>query len=64
MIVFVTNLKTEIILALDVDTNEQANEILDQVGDQLTWVKIGLQSYLRDGPKIIEKCVESGKRFS
>ena len=58
-----TNLKTEIILALDVDTNEQANEILDQVGDQLTWVKIGLQSYLRDGPKIIEKCVESGKRF-
>ena len=58
-----TNLKTEIILALDVDTNEQANEILDQVGDQLTWVKIGLQSYLRDGPKIIEKCVESGKKI-
>ena len=58
-----TNLKTEIILALDVDTNEQANEILDQIGDQLTWVKIGLQSYLRDGPKIIEKCVESGKKI-
>ena len=58
-----TNLKTEIILALDVDTNEQANEILDQVGDQLTWVKIGLQSYLRMAQRSLRNALNLEKRF-
>ena len=56
-----TNLKTEIILALDVDT-EQANEILDQVGDQLTWVRLDFKATCGMG-LIIEKCVESEKDF-
>lgn len=58
----VTKSKTEVILALDVETQDQANFILDQVGDQLTWVKIGLQSYLRDGHEIIKQCIERDKK--
>ena len=58
----VTKSKTEVILALDVETQDQANVILDQVGDQLTWVKIGLQSYLRDGYEIIKQCMEREKK--
>lgn len=53
-----SNTKTEVILALDVDSREQANTILDQVGSQLSWVKVGLQSYLRDGPGIIDQCIQ------
>ena len=59
----VTKSKTEVILALDVETQDQANVILDQVGDHLTWVKIGLQSYLRDGHKIIKQCIERDKKI-
>ncbi|MDG1138040.1 MAG: orotidine-5'-phosphate decarboxylase [Opitutales bacterium] len=50
--------KTEVILALDVENRAEADTILDQVGSQLRWVKIGLQSYLRDGPGIIDRCVQ------
>ena len=50
--------KTEVILALDVENRAEADAILDQVGSQLRWVKIGLQSYLRDGPGIIDRCVQ------
>ncbi len=56
-----TKHKTEIILALDVEDHDQASSILDQVGDSLSWVKVGLQSYLRDGPKIIQQCVNRDK---
>jgi len=56
----VSNSKTEVILALDVENRAEADSILDQVGSQLKWVKIGLQSYLRDGPGIIDRCVQKG----
>ncbi|MBP51807.1 MAG: orotidine-5'-phosphate decarboxylase [Opitutae bacterium] len=53
--------KTEIILALDVEDRKTAHSVLRSIGDQLKWVKIGLQSYLRDGPDLIKYCKDNGK---
>ena len=48
---------------LDVETQEQAKIILDQTGEQLSWIKIGLQTYLRDGPDFIRYLADNGKRI-
>ncbi|MEC8043121.1 MAG: orotidine-5'-phosphate decarboxylase [Verrucomicrobiota bacterium] len=58
-----TKKKTEVILALDVETQEQAKIILDQTGEKLSWIKIGLQTYLRDGPDFIRSLADDGKRI-
>lgn len=58
----VTNPKTEIILALDLDSRAEVCKMLDQLKEGLNWVKIGLQSFLRDGPAIIEECVSREKK--
>ena len=52
----------EIILALDVGSRQEAENLLKKTGDQLQWVKVGLQSYLRDGPDLIHLIRDSGKK--
>ena len=52
----------EIILALDVGNRQEAENLLKKTGDQLQWVKVGLQSYLRDGPDLIHLIRDSGKK--
>ena len=41
----------------------KATTILQETGDQLKWVKVGLQSYLRDGPDLLREIAEMGKRI-
>ncbi len=53
--------KTQVILALDVESRPQAEVILEAAGDKLQWVKIGLQTYLRDGPDFLRDVAASGK---
>lgn len=53
--------KTQIILALDVESRPKAESILEATGDKLQWVKIGLQTYLRDGPEFLRDVATSGK---
>jgi len=62
MIGKVTNKIPEIILALDVDDRQQAEKVLQTVGENLHWVKVGLQSYLRDGPDLVRTIADSGKK--
>jgi orotidine-5'-phosphate decarboxylase len=52
----------EIILALDLENREQINQVLHATGNRLKWVKVGLQSYLRDGKPLIQELSESGKK--
>ena len=58
----VTHRIPEIILALDVENREQAEKILQATGNKLMWVKVGLQSYLRDGPDLVRTIADSGKK--
>ena len=52
----------EIILALDLEDRAQINQVLKSTGDRLTWVKVGLQSYLRDGVSLVKELADSGKK--
>ena len=52
----------EIILALDLENREQINQVLHATGNRLKWVKVGLQSYLRDGKPLIQELSDSGKK--
>lgn len=61
MIEKMTNSKTEVILALDVESRTKAEHILEKTGDDLKWVKIGLQTYLRDGDSFLKDVSASGK---
>ena len=63
MMLVVSNSRPEIILALDVESRAKATTILQETGDQLKWVKVGLQSYLRDGPDLLREIAEMGKRI-
>jgi len=57
-----TNHSPEIILALDLENRKQIHQVLEKTGDRLTWVKVGLQSYLRDGPSLVRELADSGKK--
>lgn len=52
----------KIILALDVENRAQAQQILQSTGEKLEWVKVGLQSFLRDGPDLVHTIADSGKK--
>jgi len=52
----------EIILALDLEERVQINQVLKSTGDRLSWVKVGLQSFLRDGASLVEELADSGKK--
>ena len=58
-----SNSPPEIILALDVESRSKARSILKATGEQLKWVKVGLQSYLRDGPDLLSEIAGMGKRI-
>ena len=61
MIERMINSHTEVILALDVENRSKAESILEKTGEQLRWVKIGLQTYLRDGPEFLRDVASMGK---
>ena len=54
---------TEVILALDVESRARAESLIEATGDELLWIKIGLQSYLRDGPEFIHDIAARGKKI-
>ncbi|MGJ3241558.1 MAG: orotidine-5'-phosphate decarboxylase [Opitutales bacterium] len=52
----------EIILPIDVAHAEEAERLLDQIGDAVTWVKVGLQLFCREGPTVVTRIAERGYR--
>jgi len=55
--------KCDLILALDVPEEAQAMAVLDRVGGDLRWVKIGLQLFTRHGPDFVERVASRGYRI-
>ena len=53
----------DIILALDLENREQINQVLQKTGDRLNWVKVGLQSFLREGRAFVHELADSGKNI-
>jgi len=50
----------QLILALDLETRENALALLDRLGGSLDWVKIGLQLFTAYGPDFVREVGERG----
>lgn len=57
------NIKEKIVLALDVDTLEEAKKLILELKDYVGVFKIGLQLYTQNGNEIIEFMQEQGLEF-
>jgi len=54
--------RDRLILALDVPSSAEADQLLDHVDDQIGFVKIGLELYTAAGPQMVERVIDRGKR--
>lgn len=50
----------DLILALDVPDEAQGLAVLERVGAEVRWVKIGLQLFTRHGPSVVEQVAARG----
>jgi len=50
----------DLILALDLETRDEAAPILRQLAGRLRWVKIGLQMFTADGPDYVRAVADQG----
>src|SRR5438034_7815871 len=57
-----TNAAEKIIVALDVASKEEALALVDQLRDQISFFKIGLQLYTAEGPEIVRAVLSTGAR--
>ena len=57
-----TNIADKIIVALDVPTKERALDLVNQLGGEISFFKIGLQLYTAEGPKIAHAVLATGAR--
>lgn len=57
------SIKEKIVLALDVDTLEQAKELILELKDYVGVFKVGLQLYTQNGNEIIDFMTEQGLEF-
>ena len=55
-------IQCELILALDLEDRQSAIELVRRAGDELQWVKIGLQMFTRYGPEYVREIADLGKR--
>lgn len=55
--------RDRLILALDVPTQEDAEQLMDRVGAAVSWVKIGLELHAAAGPEIVRRARARGKRI-
>ncbi len=54
--------KDRIIVALDVSTSNEALRLADEVSEHVGMFKVGLQLFCNEGPSIITKLVEEGRK--
>lgn len=54
--------KDRLIVALDVPTAVDAQEIVYELGDSVSFYKVGLQLFTAEGPKIVSELVNSGRK--
>jgi len=55
-----TKIADKIIVALDVATKEKALELVQELRDQISFFKIGLQLYTAEGPQIVQAVLAAG----
>ena len=56
------NNKNPLIIALDVETSDEARRLVNAIGDSADFYKIGMELYASAGMTFVRELVESGKR--
>lgn len=51
-----------LVVALDVDGIDAARDLVDRIGDQVLWYKVGLELYSAGGPDVVRMLKGQGKR--
>ena len=54
--------KDRLIVALDVPSAAEAEALVDRMGEQVRFVKVGLELYTVAGPDIVQRLIDRGKR--
>lgn len=54
--------RDRLMLALDVPSAAEAERLMDQVQEQIAFVKVGLELYTAAGPEIVQRLINRGKR--
>jgi orotidine-5'-phosphate decarboxylase len=57
-----TKAADKIIVALDVPTKKEALDLVEQLRDQISFFKIGLQLYTAEGPEIVRAVLSTGAK--
>ena len=57
-----TNIADKIIVALDVATKRQALSLVEQLRDQVSFFKVGLQLYTAEGPEIVRAVLSTSAK--
>ena|ERR1044072_2693035 len=57
-----TKIADRIIVALDVPTKREALELVEKLGDQISFFKIGLQLYTAEGPEVVRAVSSTGSK--
>ena len=55
--------KTQLIVALDVDSTSLAEAIVDEIGPQVEWYKVGKQLFTRDGLNCLKMLKSKNKKI-
>jgi orotidine-5'-phosphate decarboxylase len=55
-------MKSELIVALDVNSTAQAITAIEALPSQIQWYKIGLELYCSEGPAVLEAALSRGKK--
>jgi orotidine-5'-phosphate decarboxylase len=58
----VTSPRDHLIVALDVATAVEAQEVVYELGDAISIYKVGLQLFIAEGPRFVSELVNSGRK--
>ncbi|MCG8423198.1 MAG: orotidine-5'-phosphate decarboxylase [Proteobacteria bacterium] len=52
-----------LIVALDVATRRRADDLINRLGDAVSWLKIGLELFVAEGPSIVRHYIQQNYRI-
>ncbi len=54
--------QTQLIVALDYNSMDEAKTMVEAAGEQVLWYKVGKQLFTREGPAVVRMLKEAGKK--
>ena len=58
----ITKVQDRLIVALDFPTGQEARALVEELGDAVTFYKVGMELFYSEGPAIVSYLKEQGKK--